>query len=181
MEELIHIKDKSFVPYISEQEIMDRVASLGAQLNQEYADKSPLMIVVLNGAFVFAADLARELTVNPEIQFIRISTYGDSMTSSKDAQLLLGLEVETEGKDVIIIEDIVETGFTVQYLIDNIRSHNPSSIKLVTLLFKPEKFEGGHKPDFVGFEIPSDFVVGYGLDYAQQGRELKALYQLKAD
>jgi len=179
MEDLIHIQDKSFVPYISEENIQKRVAELAHQLNEDYKDKSPLMIVVLNGAFMFAADLVRSMRVQPEIQFIRISTYGDSMESSKDAQMLLGLEVETEGKDVIVVEDIVETGYTVQYLIENIQSHGPSSVKLISLLYKPSEFEGKIEPDYVGFSIPPDFVVGYGLDYAQKGRELRALYQLK--
>ncbi|MCI4671025.1 MAG: hypoxanthine phosphoribosyltransferase [Bacteroidia bacterium] len=179
MEGIVKIKDKEFVPYISEIDIQKRIVEVAAEVNRDYHGKSPLMIVVLNGAFMFAADLVRNLHIEPEIQFIRISTYGNSMSSSKDAQLLLGLEVDVEGRDIILIEDIVETGYTVGYFIDEVQKLAPSSIKLVSLLYKPEKFKGSYPPDYIGFEIPGAFVVGYGLDYAQQGRELRSIYQLK--
>lgn len=179
MEDVVKIKDKEFRPYISEADIQERIVELAAQINRDYQETPPLLIVVLNGAFLFAADLVRHLTVEPEIQFIRISTYGNSMHSSKDAQLLLGFEVELEGRDIILIEDIVETGHTITFFIEEVEEHQPKSIKLASLLFKPEQFGGRKKPDYVGFEIPGAFVVGYGLDYAQQGRELRDIYQLK--
>ncbi len=180
MEGSVTIRGKKFKPYISEARIKARIAQLAGELNRDYRDKSPLIVVVLNGAFMFAADLVRHMEVRPEVQFIRISTYGDAMTSSNDAQLLLGLEVEVEDRDIILIEDIVETGYTVGYFMEQMKEYTPRSVNLVSLLFKPDQFKGMHKPDYVGFEIPPAFVVGYGLDYDQLGRELKGIYQLEA-
>jgi hypoxanthine phosphoribosyltransferase len=181
MAEMVRIQDKLFVPYINEEKISGRISELGAQINRDYASTNPLMIVVLNGAFMFAADLVRQMTVRPEIQFVRISTYGDSMSSSKNAQTFLQLDVDMEGRDIILVEDIIETGYTARFLIESIGIQNPNSIRMVSLLFKPSEVEDGYKPDYVGFEIPPAFVIGYGLDYAQQGRELKGLYQLKEE
>ncbi|MDX1908475.1 MAG: hypoxanthine phosphoribosyltransferase [Bacteroidia bacterium] len=173
----VQIGQYQFVTYITEEQIRHRVAELGARLNHDYAGRTPLMLVILNGAFMFAADLIRELTMAPEIEFVRISTYGDSMTSSENAQVLLGLEIEVDGRDVIIVEDIVDTGYTTQYLQEYLEQQGPASVRLVTLLFKPDNFKGGTPPDYVGFDIPPAFVVGYGLDYAQRGRELRCIYQ----
>jgi hypoxanthine phosphoribosyltransferase len=174
----ITIKDKTFKPFLTREEIQARIKALARILNQEYADKRPLLIPVLNGAFIFAADLVRQLTIFPEIKFIRISTYGDTMSSSQTAQLLLGLEIDVDDRDVIILEDIVDTGYTSHFFMNYLREQKPRSVRLCTLLFKPDSFKMGRRPDYIGFEIPTKFVVGYGLDYAQQGRELEAIYQL---
>lgn len=174
----VTIKDKKFVPFLSAEEIQVRVQSLATKINQDYAGKKPLMIVVLNGAFIFAADLIRHLDIQPEVQFIRISTYGDAMSSSETAQLMLGLEVDVEGREVILVEDIIESGFTAAYFIDHVLDQEPDSIKIATLLYKSSLFKGKYVPDYIGFDIPEAFVIGYGLDYAQRGRELPGIYQL---
>jgi hypoxanthine phosphoribosyltransferase len=169
---------KAFRRFISEEEIQQRIRELADALNRDYEGRRPLLLVVLNGAFLFAADLVRHLSVHPEIQFIRISTYGDTMNSSETAQVLLGLECEVENREVLIVEDIVDTGFTTSFFVDLISRQRPASVRLATLLFKPEKHQGSVLPDYVGFEISPLFVVGYGMDYAQQGRELRHIYQL---
>jgi hypoxanthine phosphoribosyltransferase len=173
------IQDLPFEPYLREVDIQARIAELGEQLNRDYRGKSPLMLVVLNGAFLFAADLVRHLTIEPEIQFIRISTYGNSMTSSHAAQVLLGLDVEVEGREVILVEDIVDSGYTTDFFVRHLTQQQPASVCLLTLLFKPDNFTHERKPDYIGFEIAPEFVVGYGMDYAQQGRELRDIYKLK--
>jgi hypoxanthine phosphoribosyltransferase len=173
------IKDLPFEPYLSEADIQARISELAEQLNRDYRGKAPLLIVVLNGAFLFAADLVRHLTIEPEIQFIRITTYGNTMSSSETAQVLLGLEVEVENRDVIIVEDIVDSGYTTDFFIRHLDQQHPTSVRLMTLLFKPDNFTREHRPDYIGFDIPLDFVVGYGMDYAQQGRELRDIYKLK--
>ena len=173
------IQDLPFARYLSEATIQARVAELAQALNADYRDRQPLMIVVLNGAFLFAADLVRHLRIEPEIQFIRITTYGNTMSSSETAQILLGLEVEVEDRDVIIVEDIVDSGYTTDFFIGHLNQQSPASVRLMTLLFKPDNFTRSHRPDYIGFDIPPDFVVGYGMDYAQQGRELRDIYKLR--
>lgn len=173
----IRVHDRLFVPLISEAEIQARVAELAVRINEDYAGRNPLIIVVLNGAFVFAADLVRLLTIRPEIQFIRISTYGNSMQSTETARVLLDLEGQLEHRHVVLIEDIVDTGYTMDFFLSLLDQHNPASVRVMTLLFKPERYGGRRPPEYIGFRIPPAFVVGYGMDYAQQGRELRAIYQ----
>jgi len=179
----ITLQDYQFELYLPEVQIQQRIKELAAALNRDYEGKRPLLIVVLNGAFLFAADLVRYLTVSPEIQFIRITTYGDTMSSSETAQILLGMEIEVEDRDIIVVEDIVDTGYTAEFFRDHLEQQGPRSVKLATLLFKPDKFsrEHKHKPEYIGFHIPPAFVVGYGMDYAQLGRELRDIYRLKED
>lgn len=175
----IKLFGRTFEQYITASEIQQRVNELAKEINRDFAGKNPLMIVVLNGAFIFASDLLRRLNCQPEIQFIRISTYGNSMSSSQTAQIMLGLEMDVENRDVIIIEDIIDTGYTTDFFIDHLSHQNPSSVHLATLLFKPDNFVRTQKPRYVGFEISPEFVVGYGMDYAQHGRELPDIYRLQ--
>ena len=177
----IQVKDKVFEPFIKEEALARRVEELSEEINEAYAGKNPLLVPVLNGAFLFAADLIRGLKIEPEIQFFRVSTYGDRMTSSQQAELILGKEIDVKDRHVLLIEDIVDTGHTCDFLMDYVRSRGAASIKLVCLLYKPDTHSGKNLPDYVGFEIPPAFVVGYGLDYAQRGRELNAIYRLKAE
>lgn len=179
MEEVVKVHDRFFVPFLSEAVIQQRVTELAWEINDDYADTPPLLLVILNGAFMFAADLFRQLTCRPEIQFIRIASYGDQMVSSQTAKLLLNLDTPLEGRKIIIIEDIIETGRTISFLRQHIGTQGVASLKVMTLLYKPEQQKEPFKPDYIGFSIPPAFVVGYGLDYAQQGRELRAIYQLK--
>lgn len=175
----ITLNGRTFEPLLTQAQIRDRIQVLARQLNADFAGKNPLLIVVLNGAFIFASDLVRALTCEPEVQFIRITTYGNTMSSSQTAQILLGMEIEVESRDVIIVEDIVDTGYTTDFFIDHLQQQNPASVHLATLLFKPDNFTRQQRPGYIGFEIPPEFVVGYGMDYAQLGRELPDIYRLK--
>lgn len=177
----IRVKDKDFELYIDEVTLANRVEELSREINEEYAGKDTLLVPVLNGAFLFAADLIRGLQIEPEIQFFRVSTYGDSMSSNQRAELILGKDIDVKGRHVLLIEDIVDTGNTCDFLMEYVRQRDPASIKLVCLLYKPEAHRGDNIPDYVGFKIPPAFVVGYGLDYAQKGRELNAIYRLKGE
>ncbi len=176
--ETVQIKDKSFKLYISKEQLQARIAELAAEINETYKGKDVIVLPVLNGAFMFASDFVRALSVQPEIQFVKVSTYGDGLTSSEHANVLLGLNKGVKGKEVLIVEDIVDTGYTLQFLRQYLSSIGATSVKMVTLLFKPDNFQFDNPPEYQGFAIPSDFVVGYGLDYAQKGRELEAIYTL---
>lgn len=177
----ISVKDKVFELFIDEATLQQRVEALAQQLNADYAGKDPLLVPVLNGAFLFASDLIRRLTVKPEIQFFRVSTYGDSMSSKQQAELILGKDIAVKGRHVLLIEDIVDTGNTCDFLMDYVRKQEPASIRLACLLYKPESHRGVNRPDYFCFDIPPEFVVGYGLDYAQKGREHNAIYRLKPE
>lgn len=179
MQEVIQVHDRQFELYLSEETIQTRIKALAAEINTIYQDHPPLLLVILNGAFMFSADLMRHLTCRPEIQFIRIASYGDEMVSSQTAKLLLKLDVSLHDRDVLIIEDIIETGRTIAFLQTHLQEQETRSTKIMTLLYKPDQREIDLQPDYVGFSIPPEFVVGYGLDYAQQGRELRAIYRLK--
>lgn len=174
----ITVGDKRFRLYLSSAQIQAEIERLAAEINRDYAGKRPLMVPILNGAFLFAADLLRSLKVSPEVQFMRVSTYGDSMHSSRSARVLLDLDTDVVDRHILLVEDIVDSGYTSGYLQALLQTRRPASVRLVSLLFKPESLEAGPPPDYVGFKIPPDFVVGYGLDYAQMGRELPEIYSL---
>lgn len=175
----VFIHDKEFELTLSSEKIYERIQHLQQAINKDYYQKDPLFLPVLNGAFIFAADLVRGLNIHPEIQFIRINTYGDSTVSSHQAKVTFGLEQDLTGRHVLIVEDIVDTGYTSDFLRKYLKIRNVASVKMATLLFKPAKFKGTVAPEYVGFEIEPDFVVGYGMDYAQRGRELPGLYTVK--
>jgi hypoxanthine phosphoribosyltransferase len=177
----ISVNGKTFELFIDQDTLQRRVEVLAQQLNEDYAGKNPLLVPVLNGAFLFAADLIRKLNVEPEIQFFRVSTYGDNMSSSRKAEMILGKDIQVRGRHVLLIEDIVDTGNTCDFLMDYVRSQGPASIRLACLLYKPESHRGVNRPDYYCFDIPPEFVVGYGLDYAQKGREYNAIYRLKSE
>ncbi|MEO0470707.1 MAG: hypoxanthine phosphoribosyltransferase [Bacteroidota bacterium] len=174
----VQVKDKRFKLYLSEKEIQSRIDLLAEEINAAYFGKKPLLLPILNGAFLFAADLIRRLTVEPELQFLAISSYEGGMESSGKVRSLIGLDRNIQDRHILFIEDIVDTGHTCDYLHESFAKKGAASIKMASLLYKPESFVGTHKPDFVGFEIPADFVIGYGLDYDQAGRELPAIYTL---
>ncbi len=174
----INIHDLSFVPYLSEEDIQQDLNSLASSISAKFQDKKPVFIVVLNGAFVFAADLLKKLDFDCEVGFIRLSSYKGT-ASTGDVKETLSLTVNIEGRHVIIVEDIIDTGLTLEKLRGDIQSLNPESMSLCTLLYKPEAFKSDYPIDFIGREIPNKFVVGYGLDYDEFGRNLPEIYQLE--
>ena len=169
-------------PYITKQQIATQVKRVAAEINEDLdGDDAPLFICVLNGAFIFAADLYREVNLpHSQITFVRFKSY-DGMCSTGEMRQLMGLQEDIEGKNVIVIEDIVDTGTTAAELINLLAEHNPKSIKLCTLLFKPNSIINQVMPDYVGFNIPSKFIIGYGLDLDGEARNLSDIYILSKD
>jgi len=157
---------------LSTREIADKVQELARQVSQDYRGKNPLLVCVLKGAVVFLADLIRCLEIPVEIDFMAVSSYGDSTQTSGVVRILKDLDTSVEGRDILLVEDIIDTGLTLSYLRENLLSRNPRSVKLIALLDKPERRQVDVEPDFCGFCIPDQFVVGYGLDYKQQYRHL---------
>jgi len=173
----ITVKDKQFKPYIGNDAILRSVKVVAERINNELKDEFPLFLVVLNGSFMFAADLLKEVHIPCEISFIKVASYhGTSSTGSVTE--LVGLSEEIKGRNVIIIEDIVDTGVTLEKLHLSLTKKEAKSIRIATLLFKPNSYKKTIKVDYAGIEIPNDFVVGYGLDYDGQGRNLKDIFVL---
>ena len=150
---------------------------MAALLNEEYAGKEVVFIAVLNGAFMFASDLMKRITLPSEITFVKVSSY-QGMNSTGRVDEVIGLTTSIKDKHVVLIEDIVDTGITMNKLFTLLSVEHPASLKIATLLYKPEAFQGKHAPDYVGFSIPNSFVVGYGLDYNEHGRNTEHIYQL---
>ncbi len=177
---IVRIKDKTFETSISEREIKQRVKELAQQLSKDLEDKNPLLLCVLNGSFIFAADLMREMTIPCEISFVKLASY-DGTSSTGKVKKIIGLNTDLTGRTVVIVEDIVDTGRTMQQMLDSLSFHNPESIHICTLFVKPEKLIVKLDVEYAAFSIPNDFIVGYGLDFDQQGRGLKDIYSLKED
>lgn len=175
---MIQINDKYFDVFIEKKEILSKVDSLASLINKDYHGRKVLFIAVLNGSFMFASDLMKRISIDCEISFVKVSSYVGT-TSMGRVDELIGLNTDISGKEVIIIEDIVDTGVTVDKIITLLTKGKPSSIKICSLLYKPEAFKGKNKPDYVGFTIPNVFVVGYGLDYNEKGRNIEEIYQFK--
>jgi hypoxanthine phosphoribosyltransferase len=174
---LIQLKDKTFTPFIQAATIQTRIAQIANELDQEYSEKNPVFIVMLKGAFLFAADLLKNLTTNCEVIFIRLKSY-EGTHSTGQVKVLLGIQEDLKNRHVIILEDIVDSGKTLHDFLPMLQQEKPASIKVATLLFKPESLKYDIKPNFVGFEISNEFVVGYGLDYDELGRNLPDIYQV---
>ena len=174
---LIKVHDKSFGPYLSEQTIQDRIKEMAKLINADYAGKRPLFVAILNGSFMFASDLFKYLDIEAEICFIKLASY-KGMKSSGNVVTSIGLDDDLFGKDVVIVEDIVDTGKTLHNFLPKLLHQQPKSLKIATLLHKPEATEFPLTLDYVGFSIPNKFVVGYGLDYSGLGRNLKEIYQV---
>lgn len=169
----------SFEEWITTEQIARDVKDVADKINNDYAGKEPLVVVVLNGAFVFAADLLRKLNIHCEITFIRVSSYW-GMASTGQLEFIVPIQNEVKDRDIILIEDIVDTGLTVHQLKAHLRAHGAASVKVATMLFKPEKLEyEDAKPEYIGHEITNEFVVGYGLDLDGFVRNLDAIYKLK--
>ena len=174
----IKVHDKLFTPFISKEIIQQRVAAIGMQINAAYADKNPLMIGILNGSFIFAADLFRELTIDANISFIKLASYKGT-SSTGNIVTAIGLEEDLHGRHIIIVEDIIDTGKTMSSFLPELHHRQPASVKIATFLTKPAALKYDVKADYCAFEIEDKFVVGYGLDYDGAGRNLPDLYILK--
>lgn len=176
MEEKIIVNGLTFVPYLRRDEIAQRVKRVATELRRDLQGKAPVFLCVLNGAFIFAADLIREAGFNEStINFVRYASYEGTKSTGKIKQIM-GLSEDLTGKDVVIIEDIVDTGLTAVRMVEDLKSKNPASIKFVTLLHKPDSSVTGFKPDYVAFSIPPKFIIGYGLDLDGKVRNLKDIY-----
>lgn len=175
--EKVKIHDKEFRISISAEKIQKRIAELGKQLSSEMNGKKPMFVAVLNGSFLFAADLLKNVTCECEITFVRVSSYAGT-ASTGTVRNLVGLNEKIEDRTIILVEDIVDTGDTVMYLLNELRKEHPKEIKLASLLLKPKALKHSIQVDYIGFEVPNDFLVGYGLDYDGIGRNLNDIYTL---
>lgn len=166
------MKIKAVHEYLSEEKIAKRIAEMGAQISAEFGDEPVCLICILKGSVFFTVELAKRISSPVELEFMCVSSYGAGTKSSGIVKIVKDLDVSIEGKNVIVIEDIIDSGRTLSYLLENLKTRNPKNLKLCTLLDKPERRVVEVKVDYIGFEIPDEFVVGYGLDYDQQYRNL---------
>lgn len=173
----IRVHDKEFAPSIPAEEIMQQVRRVAEEINKDYEGQEPLFLVVLNGAFVFAADLMREISVPAEVSFVKLASY-EGTSSTGTVREVIGLNTDITGRPIIIVEDIVESGITMAHMIETLKKQNPKSIDICTLLLKPEKLEVKLDIRYTAMEIPNDFILGYGLDYNGLGRGLKDIYTI---
>lgn len=174
----IKIHDKEFVPYLSEKEIQEKITTLAIQLNKDYEVKKPIFLSILNGSFLFTADLFKQITIEAEVCFIKLASY-KGMSSSGNVITAIGLEANVTGRHIVILEDIIDTGKTLHHYLPQLASSSPASVKIAVLLNKKEARQYEVKVDYTCFEIPNKFVVGYGLDYDGLGRNSKDIFQLK--
>ncbi len=179
MHEYVTVNGERFKQYLSEDQIQKRVKELAAEINNDYRGKTPIFIGILNGSFIFISDLIREITVDCEVDFFKLSSYGDAKISSGQVKLLKELNCEVTNRDIVVVEDIVDSGLSIDFIKKLIMRENPSSFRVVTLLLKKTVAKIDFSIDYVGFEIPPEFVIGYGLDYAQKVRNLRAVYRLE--
>lgn len=181
MEDKVIVDGLTFVPYITRDRIQEQVCRIAGELRRDLAGKSPVFLCVLNGAFMFAADLVREVGINDaHINFVKYSSYEGTSTTGKVKEIM-GLTEDIEGMDVVVVEDIVDTGLTASMMVADLKKRNPRSIRFVTLLHKPESSKTGFQPDYVAFSIPPRFIIGYGLDLDGKARNLRDIYVIDED
>ena len=173
----VQVKDKQFALYISEEKLLARVKELANQMNADLIGKNPLFLVVLNGSFMFAADLLRDITIPCEITFVRVASY-EGVNSTGEVKQLLGLTQNIEGRTVVIVEDIIDTGFTMKELLRMLEEKHPAEIHISSLLVKPGNLKVDLDIPYSCFNIENEFIVGYGLDYDHEGRNLRHIYQV---
>ena len=173
-----NLDNYEFEELISEENIRKRVEEIGEEISKDFANKIPVIIGVLNGSFLFMADLVRNINIDYEVDFIKISSYGNSTTSSGTVRLIKDISADITGRDLIIVEDIVDTGLSVEFLYNRLKEAKPASISFVTCLKKPSKINVDHLVNYIGFNISDSFVIGYGLDYSQKFRGLPSIYNL---
>lgn len=180
LQDEVIVHDKHFRIKITSEEIQQRVRELAERISDDYRDKNPLFIGVLTGAAIFTVDLIMNIPYNCELSFLRVNSYlGTDSTGMVNS--VIGLKEDITNRHVLIVEDIIDTGITAGHLIDDLRQKNPASLKIATALFKPKALKRNLTPDYVGFEVEPEFVIGYGLDYNGHGRNLKDIYVLKQE
>ncbi len=173
----IEVLDKVFEKYIPHEQILDAIRRLAQEIQSDMGTEPPLFLCVLNGSFMFAADLMKEYKGPCEISFVRLSSYHGTQ-STEEVKTLLGVGEEIRGREVVILEDIIDSGITIRHLTAQLTRYGPASVRVATLLLKPLALAGKFDPDYVGMEIPNDFVVGYGLDYNDFGRNTRDIYKI---
>lgn len=173
--ETIRIKDKQFKTFITEEQILKEVARVGEEINRDLADANPLFVSVLNGSFMFTADLMKHVSVPCEISFVKLASYAGTSSTGKVKELV-GLNDDITGRTIVIVEDIIDTGLTMERLIETLKARNPKEIRIATLLVKPDKLKVGLDINYIAMSIPNDFIVGYGLDYDGLGRNYRDIY-----
>ncbi|ERJ80667.1 hypoxanthine phosphoribosyltransferase [Prevotella disiens JCM 6334 = ATCC 29426] len=173
----ITIKDLTFETSIPEATILERVERVAEKLNKDMADKTPLFLAVLNGSFMYASDLMKFINIPCEISFVKVASYAGTESSGKVTEVI-GLNEDITGREIVIVEDIVDTGHTMERMLEILKKKNPANIHISTLLLKPGKLQVPLDIEYAAMEIPNDFIVGYGLDYDQQGRNLRDIYTL---
>lgn len=176
----VTLYNKTFGLYLSAEQIQQAVDEVAAKLNRDYVDKQPLIISILNGSFIFTADLMRRLDFTCYLSFMKLASYR-GLESSGQLKMLVGLNENVKGRDVIIVEDIVDSGLTMQHIVEQVNALEPASIRIVTFIHKPEATKVDIKLDYIGIEVPNDFIVGYGLDYDGLGRQYSDIYKLVTD
>jgi len=174
----VTLHDKTFELFIEEQTIQAAIAAIAVEINRDYIGKRPLFLGILNGSFLFAADLFRLIEGNAEISFLKMASYQGTATTGKISELI-GLNEDITNRHVIVIEDIVDTGITLEKIIEDLQQKKPASIAIATLLFKPAAYQKSIPVNYIGLKVANDFLVGYGLDYDGLGRNLKQIYKLK--
>ncbi|MBS1761413.1 MAG: hypoxanthine phosphoribosyltransferase [Bacteroidetes bacterium] len=177
---VIQVHDKKFAPYISVEQIDEQISRLAREIDNDYKDKRPLFIGILNGSFIFAADLFKKLQIEAEISFIKLASYKGTR-STGNVITSIGLDESLKGRHVIILEDIVDTGKTLKEFLPQLYDQQPASLKVTSLLHKPDALQHPIKIDYLGFNVPNKFLLGYGLDYDGLGRNLKEIYRLVDD
>jgi hypoxanthine phosphoribosyltransferase len=176
--DFIQVGNEKFVPMINEEKLSERVKEIGEQISKDFEGKLPIFIGVLNGSFMFLSDLLKQVTIHCEMDFMKLSSYGDEKISTGNVKMLKELNADITERHIIVVEDIVDSGLSINYIDGLLKQLNPASIKYASLLVKPNSLKYDVKIDYIGFEISNEFVIGYGLDYAQKFRNLKAIYQL---
>ena len=177
MSNTIQVKDKTFAVSIPQEKIISEVKRVAAEISRDYAGREPVFLAVLNGSFVFAADLLREISLPCEISFVRLASY-QGVSTTGEIREIMGLNIDITGRPVVIVEDIVDTGLTMAHMLETPQKHNPSSVDICTLLLKPGKLQVDLDIRYCCMQIPNDFIVGYGLDYDGFGRNTKDIYTL---
>lgn len=175
--EMVQVKDKKFELYISESEIQKSIQQVAERINTDYKGEEVIFVGVLNGAFMFAADLMKDIHLTCEISFVKVTSYKGT-SSTGNVHELIGLNTDIKDKNVIILEDIVDSGLTLNKLYSMLDHNAPKSVEVATLLYKPDAFQGKFPPKYVGLEIPTKFIVGYGLDYMEVGRNTRDIYKI---